>query len=80
MLKMRLKRCGKKRQTTYKIVIMNSISKRDGKEIKYLGYYNPKTKELKINLEDIIFNLSVGVQPTKTLENLLLKTKIISKK
>ena len=44
---MRLKRCGKKQQASYKIVIMTSTSKRDGKEIKYLGYYNPKTKQYK---------------------------------
>ena len=49
MLKMRLKRCGKKRQASYKIVIMPSTSKRDGREIKYLGFYNPITKELKLD-------------------------------
>jgi small subunit ribosomal protein S16 len=77
MLKMRLKRCGKKRQPTYKIVVMPSMSRRDGREIKYLGFYNPITKELKLDVAKIIANLEFGVQPTRTVKNLLIKSKII---
>ena len=79
MLKMRLKRCGKKRQASYKIVIMPSTSKRDGREIKYLGFYNPITKELKLDITNIISNLKFGIQPTKTVRNLLVKSNIILK-
>ena len=79
MLKMRLKRCGKKRQASYKIVIMPSTSKRDGREIKYLGFYNPITKELKLDITNIISNLKFGIQPTKTLRNLLIKSNILLK-
>jgi small subunit ribosomal protein S16 len=77
MLKMRLKRCGKKRQASYKIVIMPSTSKRDGREIKYLGFYNPITKELKLDITNIISNLKFGIQPTKTVRNLLIKSNIL---
>lgn len=76
---MRLKRCGKKRQASYKIVIMPSTSKRDGREIKYLGFYNPITKELKLDITNIISNLKFGIQPTKTLRNLLIKSNILLK-
>jgi small subunit ribosomal protein S16 len=79
MLKMRFKRCGRKRQPTYRLVIMPSTSKRDGKALKELGFYNPITKELKLDVENIVTNLNVGVQPTKTVKNLLLKAKIIEK-
>ena len=79
MLKMRLKRCGKKRQASYKIVIMPSTSKRDGREIKYLGFYNPITKELKLDITNIISNLKFGIQPTKTVRNLLVKSNILLK-
>ena len=79
MLKMRLKRCGKKRQASYKIVIMPSTSKRDGREIKYLGFYNPITKELKLDITNIISNLKFGIQPTKTVRNLLIKSNILIK-
>lgn len=79
MLKMRFKRCGRKRQPTYRLVIMPATSKRDGKTLKELGFYNPITKELKLDVENIVTNLNVGVQPTKTVKNLLLKAKIIEK-
>ena len=79
MLKMRFKRCGRKRQPTYRLVIMPATSKRDGKALKELGFYNPITKELKLDVENIVTNLNVGVQPTKTVKHLLLKAKIIEK-
>jgi|TARA_B110000971_G_scaffold133924_1_gene137117 small subunit ribosomal protein S16 len=78
MLKMRFKRCGRKRQPTYRIVVMSDTTKRDGKTIQELGFYNPITKEIKLDVENILSNLKVGVQPTKTVKNLLIKTKIIS--
>jgi small subunit ribosomal protein S16 len=77
MLKMRLKRCGKKQQASYKIVIMTSTSKRDGREIKYLGFYNSITKELKLDISNILLNLKFGIQPTKTVKNLLIKSNLI---
>ena len=77
MLKMRFKRCGKKQQPTYKIVIMPSTSGRDSKAIENLGFYNPITKEVKLDISNIIRNLKYGVQPTKTVKNLLMKTKIV---
>jgi small subunit ribosomal protein S16 len=40
MLKIRLKRCGRKKSPTYRIVLMPSQSKRDGRVIEELGYYN----------------------------------------
>lgn len=74
---MRLKRCGKKQQASYKIVIMTSTSKRDGREIKYLGFYNSITKELKLDISNILLNLKFGIQPTKTVKNLLIKSNLI---
>lgn len=79
MLKMRLKRCGRKRQPTYRIVIMEATSKRDGRAIKELGFYNPITKEIKLDVENIVYNLEKGAQPTSVVKNLLIKSKIITK-
>ena len=45
MLKMRLKRCGRKRLPIYRVVIMKAAARRDGKAIQELGFYNPLTKE-----------------------------------
>jgi len=79
MLKIRLKYCGKKNYPIYKIVIMQSNSSRDSKDIKYLGFYNPITKEIKLDIPKIIENLKYGVQLTKTIKNLFIKIQILNK-
>lgn len=71
MLKLRLKRCGRKKQPFYKIVVMNSSSRRDGYAIEELGFFNPLNKTFKINKGRIISRLKQGVQPTETIINLL---------
>ena len=78
MLKMRFKRCGRKRQPMYRIVVMRATSPRDGKAIRELGFYNPLTKETKLDVENIVKSLNTGVQPTKTVKNLLLKANVIT--
>jgi small subunit ribosomal protein S16 len=77
MLKIRLKRAGKKRQPAYRIVVMNSTTKRDGYAIEDLGFYNPITKKFKINIERILTRLKQGAQPTETVKNLLIKANVI---
>ncbi len=79
MLKIRFKYCGKKNQPIYQIVVMESNSSRNSKAIKYLGFYNPITKEIKLDIPNIIENLKYGVQLTKTLKNLFIKIKILNK-
>nr|QYB19195.1 ribosomal protein S16 [Climaconeis cf. scalaris]QYB19381.1 ribosomal protein S16 [Climaconeis cf. scalaris] len=76
MLKLRLKRTGKKRSPSYRLVIMESKFRRDGRSIDELGYYNPVTKEFKFNSEKIRKWLSYGVKPTQTVANLLKKLEI----
>ena len=78
MLKMRFKRCGRKRQPMYRIVVMQATSPRDCKAIRELGFYNPLTKETKLDVENIVKSLNTGVQPTKTVKNLLLKANVIT--
>ena len=45
--------------------------------IKDLGFYNPITKELKLDVENIRYQLKNGVQPTKSVKNLLFKQNIL---
>jgi small subunit ribosomal protein S16 len=45
MLKLRLKRTGRKRSPSYRLVIMENTFRRDGKPIDEVGYYNPITKQ-----------------------------------
>jgi small subunit ribosomal protein S16 len=77
MLKLRLKCIGRKGQPNYRFVVMPSASRREGKPLYELGFYDPITKEIKLDLENIIKKLNNGVQPTKTVRNLLIKGKII---
>jgi small subunit ribosomal protein S16 len=78
MLKLRLKRGGCKRQPAYRIVVIRSDSPREGKAIESLGFYKPISNEFVINTERVKVRLAQGVQPTKTVKDLLLKAGIIN--
>ncbi|MCQ2740095.1 MAG: 30S ribosomal protein S16 [bacterium] len=71
MLKIRLKRLGAKKAPTYRVIVINSTTKREGKPIEELGYYNPKTKEMKLNKEHAELWISKGAQPTDTVKYLI---------
>ena len=77
MLKLRFKRIGRKRSPSYRLVIMENTTRRDGRPIEELGYYDPISKNYKFDSEKIQKWLSYGVQPTKTVFNLLKKAEII---
>nr|YP_011007642.1 30S ribosomal protein S16 [Syringoderma abyssicola]WAM65071.1 30S ribosomal protein S16 [Syringoderma abyssicola] len=76
MLKIRFKRCGRKKQPLYRIVVMNDKTKRDGKVIEDLGFYNPLNKTFQINRERIVIRLDNGAQPTEVLKNLLRRSSL----
>jgi small subunit ribosomal protein S16 len=78
MLKLRLKKIGRKRTPAYRIVIMNNIVKRDGKPVADLGFYNPINKQFVFKNILFLSWLKKGVQPTKTITNLLKKANILS--
>ena len=71
MLKIRLKRLGAKKAPTYRIIVINSTTKREGKPIEELGYYNPKTKDMKLNKASAEAWISKGAQPTDTVKYLI---------
>ena len=77
MLKLRLKRIGRKRAPSYRLVIMENTTRRDGRPIEEVGYYDPISKNGKFDAEKIQKWLSFGVKPTKTVSNLLKKAEII---
>lgn len=76
MIKLRLKRYGKKRQASYRIVAMNSRDRRDGRPLEELGYYNPITDETKLQVEPIVKRLKEGAQPTQTVRRILEKANV----
>lgn len=77
MLKLRLKRTGRKRSPSYRLVIMENTTRRDGRPIEEVGYYNPISKDYKLDTEKIQKWLKYGIRPTKTVFNLLKKAEIL---
>lgn len=79
MVKIRLKREGRKKIPHYQIVISDSRSPRDGKFIEKVGSYHPvqEIKILKIDESKMKYWLSKGAQPTKSVHKLLAKVNII---
>lgn len=77
MLKLRLKRIGRKRSPSYRLVIMENTWRRDGKPIAELGYYDPISKKYNFDIIHIKKWLSYGVKPTKTVLSLLKKAEIL---
>ena len=76
MIKLRLKRYGKKREVSYRIVAMNSRDRRDGRPLEELGFYNPRTDETRLEVPAILQRLKQGAQPTKTVQRILEKANV----
>lgn len=76
MIKLRLKRFGKKREVSYRIVATNSTSRRDGLPLEELGFYNPRTNETRLDVPAIVRRLQQGAQPTETVRSILREAQI----
>ena len=76
MIKIRLKRRGRKGQPCYRIVAMESRTKRDGASIEELGFYNPITDETQLRFQSIKTRLDQGAKPTETVYNILVRARI----
>lgn len=77
MIKLRLKRYGKKKAASYRIVAMNSRDRRDGRPLEELGYYNPLTDETRLHVDAIAKRLKDGAQPTDTVRRILEKASLL---
>jgi len=75
-VKIRLKRFGKKRAPYYRVVVMDSRTKRDGRAIEEIGMYHPTEEPsvIEINSDRAQYWLSVGAQPTEQVAALLKLT------
>lgn len=71
MLKIRLKRLGAKKNPTYRIIVINSTTKREGRPVQELGHYNPKTKVMQLDLAAAQDWVKKGAQPTDTVKFLM---------
>jgi small subunit ribosomal protein S16 len=71
--KIRLTRLGKKKQPTYRVVVIDSRKPRDGKYIEQLGFYDPRQSPslIQIDNERALHWLNTGAQPTERAQKLL---------
>ena len=81
MVKLRLKRVGRKKLAIYKIVAADSRSPRDGRFIESVGTYNPNANPAQVELNEtrIYHWLKTGAMPTYTVKNLLSRKGILLK-
>ncbi|ATZ16422.1 small subunit ribosomal protein S16 [Entomoplasma freundtii] len=77
MVKLRLKRIGKKQAPFYRIVAADSRVNRDGKYIELVGTFDPLKDEVKIDKELVLKWLANGAQPTDTVRDLFSQTGIM---
>lgn len=74
-MKIRLTRMGSKKRPFYRIVALDSATRRDGRALEYLGYYNPMVDpaEIKVDMEKVKQWTDRGAQPSDTVKSLLKK-------
>nr|YP_009270718.1 ribosomal protein S16 [Perilla frutescens]YP_009270894.1 ribosomal protein S16 [Perilla frutescens var. hirtella]YP_009940281.1 ribosomal protein S16 [Elsholtzia rugulosa]YP_010389836.1 ribosomal protein S16 [Elsholtzia fruticosa]YP_010988975.1 ribosomal protein S16 [Mosla dianthera]YP_010989060.1 ribosomal protein S16 [Mosla scabra]AMR74178.1 ribosomal protein S16 [Perilla frutescens var. acuta]AMR74266.1 ribosomal protein S16 [Perilla frutescens f. crispidiscolor]AMR74354.1 ribosomal p len=76
MVKLRLKRCGRKQRAVYRIVAIDVRSRREGKDLRKVGFYDPMKNQTYLNVPVILYFLEKGAQPTGTVQNLLKKAEV----
>nr|QWL16937.1 ribosomal protein S16 [Plantago aristata]QWL17022.1 ribosomal protein S16 [Plantago brasiliensis]QWL17447.1 ribosomal protein S16 [Plantago sericea] len=76
MVKLRLKRCGRKQRAVYRIIAIDVRSRREGKDLRRVGFYDPIKNQTYLNVPAILYFLEIGAQPTVTVRNLLKKAEV----
>ena len=73
MLAIQLMRTGAKKRPSYRVVVKEKQSKRDGAYLENLGTYNPTRNpaEIKLNLDRVQYWIQKGAQPTDTVNRLI---------
>ena len=82
MVRIRLRRTGRKKTPTYRIVVADSQSPRDGRFIEIIGQYVPRQGETALNLKKDRANywLDNGAQPSDTVRSLLRKAGVLKER
>jgi small subunit ribosomal protein S16 len=79
LLRIRLKRIGKKKQPAYRIVVADSRSPRDGRPVQEIGHYNPMTNppEVVIDGDRALYWVSQGAQPSEAVNRILVRQGLV---
>nr|UTM94417.1 ribosomal protein S16 [Phyllagathis sp. 821] len=78
MVKLRLKRCGRK-QAVYRIVAIDGRSRREGKDLCKMGFYDSINSQTYLNIPAIFYFLEKGAQPTGTLFDIFKRAGVFYK-
>jgi small subunit ribosomal protein S16 len=73
MLKIRLKKVGRKGKPFYRLVVMENLSRRDGKSVAEIGYYDPLNKIINFDKSLLYKYLNAGAYPTDTARHLIYR-------
>ena len=75
MVRIRLRRVGLKKQPSYRIVVADRESPRNGRYIEIIGFYNPRTEPITMDLKEdrALYWLSVGAQASEPVARILEK-------
>jgi small subunit ribosomal protein S16 len=78
MVRIRLQRVGAKRQPSYRVVVADQRSPRDGRFLEIIGHYNPRTEPetVEIKADRALFWLQRGAQPSDAVARMLQKANI----
>lgn len=73
MLAIKLMRMGAKKSPSYRIVVKEKLSKRDGAYLENVGFYDPRRNpaEIRMDAERVQYWISKGAQPTDTVNRLI---------
>ena len=83
MVRIRLRRVGRKKAPMYRIVVADSRSPRDGKFIEIVGQYAPRSSDaqrVSVNVERVNYWLDVGAQPSDTVRSLLRRAGVLKRR
>ncbi len=81
MLRIRLRRVGKKKQPSYRIVVADVRAPRDGAIVEQVGHYNPLTDPptIVLDADKVKHWLGVGAKPSDTVVHILQKEGVLEK-
>jgi len=81
MVRIRLRRQGAKKQPSYRVVVADQHSPRDGRILENIGFYNPRTQPetFQVDLDRVNYWLSQGAQPSEGVARLLKAAGAVAK-
>ena len=74
-VRIRLKRTGTRNASCFRVEVMDQRSSRDGRSIETIGFYDPRNKEERIDLERVDYWVGNGAQPSETVEQIIRRVR-----